>query len=77
MKELMELLRDVNDGIDYMTVKDLVTGGYFTSLDLLTIIAEIEDRFMIELSPTEIVPSNFESIEAIWNLVSGKMMHKE
>lgn len=32
MEELLELLKEIKEEIDYTSVDDLVTGGYFESL---------------------------------------------
>lgn len=72
MEELVELLNDIKGGIDYRNVKDLVTGGYFESLDLLAVIADIEEKFNIDILANDIIPANFDSVEAMWNMITSK-----
>lgn len=72
MEELIKLLEDIREGIDYLEVDNLITGGYLDSLDLLNIIAEIEERFEIDIMPNDINPLNFDSAEAMWKLILGK-----
>ena len=72
MEELVELLNDIKGGIDYRNVKDLVTGGYFGSLDLLAVIADIEEKFNIDILANDIIPANFDSVEAMWNMITSK-----
>lgn len=72
MKELVELLNNIKQGIDYEKIQDLVTGGYFESLDLLTVIAELEEHYKIEILPNEITPTNFDSAGAMLKLILTK-----
>ena len=36
---------------------------------MITLIAEVEDQFEVEIPAEEIVPENFNSAEGIWNLL--------
>ena len=38
-------------------------------LDVMTIVTEICDEFDVEILPTDVVPENFESVEAMWQLI--------
>ena len=37
--------------------------------DILSIVSELNDAFEIEISPVDIVPDNFNSAQALWNMV--------
>ena len=69
MKELMELLSALKPEIDFETEYGLIDDGLLESFDVITLIAEIEDRFGVEIPAEEIVPENFNSAEGIWNLL--------
>ena len=69
MNELMEILTSLKPEIDFETEKELIDDGLLESFDVITLIAEIEDQFGIEVPAEEIVPENFNSAEALWNLV--------
>ena len=66
MKELLDILNKVNPGIDYVNEKHLVSDELIDSLDVMTIVTEICDEFDVEILPTDVVPENFESVEAMW-----------
>ena len=59
----------VKPGIDYVNEKHLVSDELIDSLDVMTIVTEICDEFDVEILPTDVVPENFESVEAMWQLI--------
>lgn len=69
MDELLELLEDINPTVDFRTCTGLIDDGYLDSFDILSIVSELNDAFGIEISPVDIVPENFNSAQALWNMV--------
>ena len=69
MDELLELLEDIKPTVDFRTCTGLIDDGYLDSFDILTIVSELNDAFGIEISPVDIVPENFNSAQALWNMV--------
>ena len=55
--------------MDYRSEKKLVADGLLDSLDVMTIVTELCDEFDVDILPTDIVPENFESAEAMWALI--------
>lgn len=69
MEELLEALNRVNSKIDYENEKSLVTDKIIDSIDMTSILAELEDTFDIEIDMEYIVPENFDSVEAMWEMI--------
>ena len=69
MKELMEILEDLLPGIPLEGRTDLVESGDLDSMTILNLISDISDEFDVEILPTDVVPENFESVEAMWQLI--------
>lgn len=69
MEELLEILNDLNPDIDYSTEKNLIDGKCLDSLTILTLITEICDTFDISISPKWMKNENFNSVEAMWNMI--------
>lgn len=69
MEELMELLAALKPEIDFEREKELIDDGLLESFDVITLIAEIEDQFGLEVPAEEIIPENFNSAEGIWKLL--------
>lgn len=69
MDELMEILEDICPEVDFDMETALVDDKILSSFDILSIISEISDAFDITLTPAEIIPENFNSAEALWNMI--------
>ena len=70
MEKLLEILENIKPGIDYENVKTLIDDHYLDSLSILSLIAEIEDEFDVVVPTIEIIPENFNSVEAMMNLIT-------
>lgn len=73
MDKLIEALKRVNPDVDYENEKALITGKVIDSIDMTSILAEIEDTFDIEIDMEYIVPQNFDSVEAMWDMIQEIM----
>ncbi len=62
MEKLIEILEGLNPEVDYLTI--------------LSLVAEIEDEFEVEIPTVEIIPSNFNSAESIYALIT-KLQEEE
>lgn len=72
MEKVLEILRSIKPGVDFENEKNLIEDGILESLQILAIIVELKNAFNIDIRPSQIVPENFSSAEAIWNLVNSK-----
>jgi len=69
MDELLEILEEIDPDNDYATDERLIDEGHLDSLSLLQLVTELEDTFEIQITPTELIPANFNSAKAIWAMV--------
>lgn len=69
MEELMELLEDICPEVDFENEDALVDDKVISSFDILSIVSEIGDVFDITLTPAEIIPKNFNSAKAMWDMI--------
>ena len=69
MEELLNILKERHDDVDFETEEGLVDEGILDSLDIVTLITEINDAFDISIPAEEIIPENFNSAAAIWSLI--------
>ena len=69
MEKLIEILNEIDDSIDYSSEKRLIDDQLLDSFGVITLVADLEDAFDISIEAAETVPANFNSAEAIWNMV--------
>ena len=69
MEQLIELLQNLHPDIDFETYEGLVDDGILDSLDIVTLITDINDAFDGSIPAEEILPENFNSAEALWDLI--------
>ncbi len=69
MDELLELLQDVRDDVDFETCETLVDDKILASFDILQIIAAIDETFGVEIPATSIIPKNFNSAKAMYSMI--------
>lgn len=69
MDKLIDILEELKPGVDYKTVDNLIDGRYLDSLTILSLVSEIEEEFDVEIPTIEIIPSNFNSAQKIYELI--------
>ena len=69
MDTLMNILREIDDSIDYEKEQALIDDRLLDSFGVITLVAELEDSFDIVIEASEMVPANFNSAQAIYNMV--------
>ena len=67
-EKVLAVCTRVNEKVDY-TRTDLIDGGNIDSVTLVEIASELMDEFDIEIPYEEIMPENFNSIDAMTALV--------
>ncbi len=72
MDELMNILTSACPGVDFTAETALVDDGILESLDIVTIVSEIMDVFDVELTVDDLIPENFNSAQAIMDLIEAK-----
>lgn len=69
-KQIIDILEDINPGVDYETCSSLVDSRFIDSLTMVALVAELEDAFDVEMPPVEIVPDNFNSVDSMCALMA-------
>lgn len=69
MGKLIEILTDLHPDVDFATEEGLVDNGILDSLDIVTLITEINDKFDVSIPAEEIIPENFNSAAALMALI--------
>ena len=69
MEQLIEIMQNLHPDVDFETYDGLVDDGILDSLDIVTLITEINCTFDVSIPAEEIIPENFASADAILALI--------
>ena len=69
MEKLLEVLSEACPDVDFENGEDLVDSGAITSFDVLSIIGELNDAFDVQIGAGDVLPENFNSAKAMWDLI--------
>lgn len=69
MDRLLEILEEINPEIDFENCTTLIDDGLLDSFAILELVGEINDEFDVEINAPDIVPENFNSAQAMWDLI--------
>ena len=70
MEELYRILKELHPDVDFDTEEDLIGDGVLDSLDIVTLITEINSAYDVNIPAEEILPENFRSAKAIYALIT-------
>ena len=69
MEKLLDILMEIDDSIDWKAQKALVNDRLLDSFAVISLIAELEEQFDVEIEAAEIIPENLNSVDAIWKMI--------
>ena len=71
-KQIMEILTEICPGIDFENEKALIDDGLIDSLDIVAVVTALMEAFDVELGVDDLTPENFNSVEAIEELIASR-----
>ena len=71
-KQIIEILSEICPGVDFETKTALIDDGLIDSLDIVAVVTELMEAFDVELGVDDLTPENFNSVEAIEDLIERK-----
>lgn len=72
-QQVKEIFERLVPGVDVEGTPDLVKAGVIDSMVSIMLVNELEDAFDIEVTPLDMVPENFSSVQAIADFVDGQL----
>lgn len=61
-----------DDGYPYKNEDSFLENGIVDSMNVMEIVAYVEDTYSIKIEDNEIVPANFDSVASISNFIRSK-----
>ncbi len=73
MKEkLVNILTEICPEVDFENETALIDDGLLESLDIVMIVTEVMQEFGVELTVDDLLPENFNSVDALLALIEGR-----
>lgn len=69
MEALLQILSDLHPDVDFETQENLIDGMILDSFDIVTLISEISEEFDVTITAEHIIPENFNSAKALYELI--------
>ncbi len=69
METIFGILEELRPEFDFKASKDFIEDGLLDSFDVISLVTELEDKFGVLIDALDIVPENFNSVQAISDIV--------
>lgn len=66
---IIDILSELVEDVDFESCTTLIDDGVLSSLDIIQLIGALNDEFDISIPATEIIPANFNSVDAMCAMV--------
>lgn len=68
--ELIEILEQIRPDVDFENEDNLITDGILDSIDVVSLVGEIDEEFDVQIHVEDLTPDNFNSVDAIIALIN-------
>lgn len=75
MDTLLTIMSEIRPDIDFETETKLIDDDILDSFDIISIVSEVNSQFGIEINVNDLLPENFNSAAALYELIE-KMMNE-
>ena len=76
MEQLLKVLEEIRPDVDFKSEKNLIDGGVLDSFDIISIVNGLDEEFDIDIDIDDLEPENFNTIEAMYELIC-KLQNEE
>ena len=68
-EQIIEILTEICPGVDFEQETSLIDDGLIDSLDIVAVVTDLMDTFEVQLGVDDLTPENFNSVDAICQLI--------
>ena len=68
-EQIIEILTEICPGVDFEQETSLIDDGLIDSLDIVAVVTDLMDTFAVQLGVDDLTPENFNSVDAICQLI--------
>ncbi|MDD6213437.1 MAG: acyl carrier protein [Clostridiales bacterium] len=69
MEEIRKILESMKPGVDFSAQNHMIDDHILESMDVMMLVAELNDAFDVEITLPYIRPENFQSIDTIYDMI--------
>lgn len=69
MEELLKLLKKIKPEVEFEGNEHLIDNEELDSFDIVSIVSAIDEEFDVRIGAGDVIPENFNSIEAMYTLI--------
>ena len=69
MEEILKILEGIRPDVDFVNEKKLIDEGILDSFDIIQVVQELNEAFEVEINVEDLEPENFNTIEAMQELI--------
>ena len=69
MGKILEILKEIRPDVDFENEKLLIDDHILDSFDIISIVGAFNDEFDIEIDVEDLEPANFNTVEAMQQLI--------
>ena len=70
MDKLLDILEEIRPDVDFQNEKKLIDDEVLDSFDIISLVSELNAEYDIEININDLVPDNFNSVEAMMELIN-------
>lgn len=71
-EEILGIVGELRPDVDFEVEKKLIDDSILDSFDIVTLVFELNEAFDLDIEVDELIPENFNSVEAMVELVQKK-----
>lgn len=75
MEQLIKIMSEIRPDLDFEKETKLIDNDILDSFDIISIVSEVNEQFGIEINVNDLLPENFNSAAALYELIT-KMLNE-
>jgi len=75
MEQLIKIMSEIRPDLDFEKETKLIDDDILDSFDIISIVSEVNEQFGIEINVNDLLPENFNSAAALYDLIT-KMLNE-
>lgn len=69
MEKLLEVLQEIRPDVDFEKETALIDDQILDSFDMIALVSAFDEHFGITVKPVDLVPENFNSLQAMQSMI--------